>query len=109
MIAAALLALLSLWLTQSLWLPGWFTSHDGVTHLARLAQYLTLLSDGQIPPRFSGTLLGHLGYPIFVFSYHLPFMLGSVFSALGFNLTNSLKLVFGLSFFWSGLGMYLLL
>ncbi|HKZ35269.1 MAG TPA: hypothetical protein VJ242_01010 [Patescibacteria group bacterium] len=103
------LTLLSLWLTQSLWLPGWFTSHDGVTHLARLAQYLTLLADGQIPPRFAGTLLGHLGYPVFVFSYHLPFMIGSVFSFLGFNLTNSLKLVFGLSVFWSGLGMYLLL
>ncbi len=109
MIPVLLLALLSLWLTQSLWLPGWFTSHDGVTHLARLAQYLTLLGDGQIPPRFAGTLLGHLGYPIFVFSYHLPFMLGSFFSFWGFNLTNSLKLVFGLSFFWSGLGMYFLL
>ena len=109
MIPVLLLTLLSLWLTQSLWLPGWFTSHDGASHLARLAQYLTLLKDGQIPPRFSATLLGHLGYPIFVFSYHLPFMLGSMFNSFGFNLTNSLKLVFGLSFFWSGWGMYLLL
>ena len=109
MIPVLALALLSLWLTQSLWLSGWFTSHDGASHLARLAQYLTLLADGQIPPRFSATLLGHLGYPIFVFSYHLPFMLGSLFHFFGFNLTNSLKLVFGLSFFWSGWGMYLLL
>lgn len=109
MIAVLLLTIISLWLTQALWQPGWFTSHDGAGHLARLAQYLTLLADGQIPPRFSGTLLGHLGYPIFVFSYHLPFMLGSIFSSLGFNLTNSLKLVFGLSLWWSGLGMYLLL
>jgi hypothetical protein len=109
MIAVLLLTFLSLWLTQTLWLPGWFTSHDGVSHLARLAQYLVLLGDGQLPPRFSTTLLGHLGYPIFVFSYHLPFMLGSLFNALGFNLTNSLKLVFGLSLWWSGIGMYLLL
>ncbi|MDZ4229063.1 MAG: hypothetical protein U1C50_02305 [Patescibacteria group bacterium] len=109
MIPVLLLTLLSLWLTQSLWLPGWFTSHDGTSHLARLAQYLTLLTDGQIPPRFAATLLGHLGYPIFVFSYHLPFMLGSLFNLLGFNLTNSLKLVFGLSLLWSGWGMYLLL
>lgn len=109
MITVLLLTLVSLWLTRSLWLSGWFTSHDGASHLARLAQYLTLLADGQIPPRFSGTLLGHLGYPIFVFSYHLPFILGSLFSALGFNLTNSLKLVFGLSLWWSGLGMYWLL
>ena len=109
MIAVFLLGLVSLWLTQSLWQPGWFTSHDGVAHLARLAQYLTLLADGQFPPRYSGTLLGHLGYPIFVFSYHLPFILGSLFHYIGFNLTNSLKLVFGLSLFWSGWGMYLLL
>ncbi len=109
MIVVFFLVLVSLWLTQSLWQSGFFTSHDGVSHLARLAQYLTLLADGQIPPRYSGTLLGHLGYPIFVFSYHLPFMLGSVFNFLGFNLTNSLKLVFGLSLFWSGLGMYWLL
>ena len=109
MIVFLLLSAVSLYLTQSLWPPGWFTSHDGVTHLARLAQYLTLLADGQFPPRFAGTLLGHLGYPIFVFSYHLPFMLGSVFNFLGFNLTNSLKLVFGLSLLCSGWGMYLLL
>jgi hypothetical protein len=109
MIVGLLLALISLWLTQSLWQPGWFTSHDGVSHLARLGQYVTLLTDGQIPPRYSGLLLGRLGYPIFVFSYHLPFILGSVFNFLGFNLMNSLKLVFGLSLFWSGWGMYLLL
>src|SRR3989338_7418769 len=109
MIAAWLLTLTSLWLTQSLGLPGWFTSHDGTSHLVRLAQYLALLADGQFPPRFSTTLLGHLGYPIFIFSYHLPFMLGSLFSGLGFNLTNSLKLVFGLSLWWSALGMYFLL
>lgn len=109
MIVFLLLSLVSLYLTQSLWPTGWFTSHDGATHLVRLAQYLTLLGDGQLPPRFAGTLLGHLGYPIFVFSYHLPFMLGSFFSGLGFNLTNSLKLVFGLNLWWSGLGMYLLL
>lgn len=109
MIAVLLLTIISLWLTQALWQPGWFTSHDGAGHLVRLAQYLTLLADGQIPPRFSGTLLGHLGYPIFVFSYPLPFILGSFFSGLGFSLTNSLKLVFGLSLWWSGLGMYLLL
>lgn len=109
MIAVLLLTLVSLWLTQSLWQPGWFTSHDGATHLARLSQYLTLLQDGQVPPRFSGTLLGHLGYPIFVFSYPLPFMIGSVFNFIGFSLVESLKLVFGLSLWWSGLGMYLLL
>lgn len=82
---------------------------DAVFVAVWLVQYLILLADGQIPPRFSLMLLGHLGYPIFVFSYHLPFILGSLFSALGFNLTNSLKLVFGLSLWWSGLGMYLLL
>ena len=80
-----------------MWLPGVFASHDGTSHLVRLAQYLPLLADGQFPPRFATILLGHLGYPIFIFSYHLPFMLGSLFSGLGFNLTNSLKLVFGLS------------
>lgn len=109
MTVGLLLGLISLWLTRALWQPGFFTSHDGFSHLSRLAQYLTLLADGQFPPRFSGSLLGGLGYPIFIFSYQLPFILGSIFSAVGFNLTNSLKLVFGLSLFWSGLGMYLFL
>lgn len=109
MIFGFVLTLTVLWMTQALWQPGWFTSHDGASHLVRLAQYLTLLGDGQIPPRFAGTLLGNLGYPIFIFSYPLPFMLGSFFHALGFSLFGSLKLVFGLSLWWSGVGMYLLL
>lgn len=109
MTAILLLTLASLWLTQDLWQPGWFSSHDGWSHLSRLAQYLTLLKDGQFPPRFSGTLLGHLGYPIFVFSYQLPFIWGSFFSFLGFSLPGALKLVFGLSLWWSAVGMYLLL
>lgn len=100
---------LGIWAMKALLLPDFFTSHDGPSHLSRLAQYLTALRDGQLPPRWSGSLYGMLGYPIFVYSYHLPFAIGSLFYALGANLHQSIELVLGLGYLVSGLGMYMFL
>jgi len=97
---------LGLWGIKALFQPGFYTSHDGFSHLPRLAQYIELLRDGQIPPRWSGSLNGRLGYPIFVYSYHLPFLIGSWFYSMGLSLVSSLKAVFGLSFIVSGIGAY---
>lgn len=92
---------------KALWLPDFYTSHDGPSHLSKLAQYITLLREGQFPPRWSSSLNGTLGYPVFVFSYHLPFAVGSLFYLIGASLSQALEAVLGLSYILSGIGAYL--
>ena len=100
---------LGIWAVRALFAPEFFTSHDGPAHISRLAQYITLLGDGQFPPRWSATLNGKLGYPLFVYSYHIPYLAGSLFYQLGAKLFQSVELVLGLSYVVSGIGMYFLL
>src|SRR4030042_6949816 len=101
-----LLILVSLPALKALAGSGFYTSHDGFEHLPRLAQYISALKEGQIPPRWAGTLVGRLGSPLFVYSYQLPYILGSLPYFAGFSLPASLKLVFGLSFVISGIGTF---
>ena len=83
---------LGIWAVRALFAPEFFTSHDGPAHISRLAQYITLLGDGQFPPRWSATLNGKLGYPLFVYSYHIPYLAGSLFYQLGAKLFQSVEL-----------------
>lgn len=87
---------------------GFYTSHDGETHIARIANYYLALKDGQIPPRWAGNLNFGAGSPIFVYIYPLPYFLGVILHFLGFSFVDSFKLIttagYGLSgifmFFW---------
>ena len=88
---------------------AFYTSHDGYTHTARIAQYYQALKDGQLPPRWAGTLNNGFGSPIFVFSYHLPYILGSFLHAIGFSYVVSFKLLIGGSLLISGIFMFLFL
>lgn len=101
------LTIFSIIALKSLALPGFYTSHDGETHVARIAQYYLALSDGQIPPRWAKTLHGGLGSPIFVYIYPLPYLLGSLVHALGASFTNSFKILIATSFVLSGIFAYL--
>jgi len=103
------IVLISLFGLKALFAPGFYTSHDGISHLSRIAQYTTAIKEGQIPPRWAGTLNGHLGYPVFVYSYHLPYILGSAIHMIGFSLNSTLKILIGLSYVFSGVGMYFFL
>lgn len=68
-----------------------------------------LLSEGQFPPRWSGELNNGYGYPLFLFNYPLPPLIGEVFHKLGFNYLDSVKAILFLSLVLSTLGMYLFL
>ncbi len=84
-----------------------YTSHDGFTHTARIAAYNKILNDRQFPPRWAADLNGTLGSPIFVYSYSLPYFLGSVIHNAGFPYQDSFRMVMGLSFILGSIGMYL--
>lgn len=87
--------------------PGFYTSHDGETHTARIAQYYLALKDGQIPPRFAPNLYAGLGSPIFIYIYPLPYLLGAKLHFLGFSYIASFKILAALSFIFSGFFAYL--
>lgn len=85
---------------------GFYTSHDGELHLARIAAYTQALKQGQFPVRWAANLNYSYGYPIFNFVYPLPYLLASGFNLVGLGLATSLKLVLGLSLILSAIFMY---
>lgn len=87
--------------------PGLPITHDGQDHLARIANFYQNLSEGNIIPRWAGNLNWGFGHPILMFLYPFPSYITSFFHFLGFSLTDSLKLVFGITFIASGIAMYL--
>lgn len=94
---------------KSLLIPGAYTSHDLTHHVIRQINMDKLLSEGQFPLRWSADLNNGYGYPLFLFNYPLPALVGEVFHKLGFNFVDSVKAVLFLSMLVSILGMYLFL
>ncbi|MDP2633027.1 MAG: hypothetical protein Q8P25_04900 [Candidatus Curtissbacteria bacterium] len=97
------LLFLSVPATFDLTTPGFYTSHDGETHTARIAQYFQSLGDGQLPPRIAPTLYNGYGSPIFTYIYPLPYVLGSFVHFLHFSYTDSFKILMISGFITSGL------
>lgn len=82
-------------------------THDGQDHVARIANFYQSLSEGILIPRWGGNLNWGYGHPVMMFLYPLPSYLASLFHFLGLSLVDSVKMVFGLGFILSGIGMYL--
>lgn len=106
-LAIAALVILSLPALKNLAFDGFYTSHDGENHTARIAQYYLALKDGQIPPRFAGSFYNGLGSPIFVYIYPLPYLVGSLIHLVGVSYADTLKTLMALSFIISGIFSYL--
>lgn len=93
--------------TKALFHPGLYTAHDIWHQVVRLYYYSQAISDGQFPPYWIGQLANGFGYPLFFFSYHLPWLIGEVFIKSGFNIFDTIKSLFFLSYLASGITMYL--
>ena len=87
---------------------GFFVTDDGEWMVIRLTDFHRSFVSGQIPVRWGARLNYSFGYPVFNFLYPLSLYIGEVFYLLGFSAVNSIKAVFALSFFASGVSMYLL-
>lgn len=92
---------------KALFHPGLFTAHDIWHQVVRLHYYYQAINDGQLPPYWVGQLANSFGYPLFNFSYHLPWIIGGLFMRLGIDFSTSLKFLFILSYLLSGITMYL--
>lgn len=104
-----LLLLFTIPAVKSLLIPGGFTSHDLTHHIIRQISMDKLLSEGQFPPRWSADLNNGYGYPVFLFNYPLPALVGEIFHKLGLGFVDSVKAVLFFSMIISILGMYLFL
>lgn len=104
-----LLLLFTIPAVKSLFIPGGFTAHDLTHHVVRQISMDKLLSEGQFPPRWSGDLAYGYGYPVFLFNYPFPAIIGQIFHLVGFNFVDSIKAVLFSSMILSVLGMYLFL
>src|SRR3989338_10790443 len=98
--------IISLFALRDLWGEGFYTSHDGSHQVARLYYFDKLLRDGQVPPRWVSELQNGYGYPLFIFSYQLPWFIAEPLYVAGFSIFDSIKLTFLIGFFLSGLSMY---
>lgn len=106
-LAAIAFLVFSVFALKSLAKDGFYTSHDGETHIARIAQYWQGLVDGQIPPRHAATFYNGFGSPIFVYIYPLPYLTGSLIHFLGFSFDDSFKILMAAGFVLSGFFCYL--
>jgi len=99
--------------------PGYFSMMDNM-HVFRLDQFDKCLKDGQIPCRFIKDGGMGYGYPLFNYYSPLTYTIAEFFHLAGFNLINSLKIVFALchiigifgmfffaSLFWGKLGGFI--
>ncbi len=107
LLITAILIVFSIFALRALLHPGFYTSHDGWHIVARLYHFDQALRDGQFPVRWSGQLLGGFGYPLFIFSYQLPWFFAEPLVLSGLDIFTSLKLVFLITYCISGLTMYL--
>lgn len=95
-------------ITKPFFRPGYFPTHDGEWAVVRMGEMGRELKDLQIPPRWADNLNHGYGYPLFNFTYPSPFYLGSILRAVNIGLVDSVKIIFVLSVFISGLFMFLL-
>jgi hypothetical protein len=102
----AIILISSLYLIPLFFSP-FYTSHDSEAHVARFAAYYSAFQDGQIIPRWAGSLNFNYGTPVFIFYYPLPGYLASILHLSGINLENSFKLLIALSFIGAPLTFYL--
>lgn len=106
-ICLILILLFSFWGMKSLFHPGLFTAHDMWHQVVRLYYYYQGINDGQFPTYWVGQLANGFGYPLFFFSYPLPWLVGVPLIKLGFDIPTAIKALFFLSYLGSGITMYL--
>ncbi|MEK7580952.1 MAG: 6-pyruvoyl-tetrahydropterin synthase-related protein [Patescibacteria group bacterium] len=85
---------------------SFFESHDGEWMIIRFSAFHQALVSGQFPVRYVDRLNNNYGYPVLNFLYPLPFYLAEIPKLLGFNFTNSIKIIFAVSTLVSTLAMF---
>lgn len=102
-----ILIILTFFSIRFLFANGFYTFSDE-SHLANFYEMIRAVKGGQFPPRWAPDFSYNYGYPFFDFNYVFPYYVGLPSYFLGWNLVDSLKIVFGLSMFLSVISFYFL-
>ena len=86
--------------------PRLYSAHDIWHQVARLYHYSQAIFAGDFFPTWIANLANGFGYPLFIFSYHAPWLLGTVFMLFGVSLFTTIKLLFFCSYLAAGISMY---
>lgn len=101
-----LVILISLLPLVSILRPGSYESGDLSRHAMVGMSFFQSLIERDFHPIWSRDLNATYGYPLFMFTYLLPYYAISFFHVLGFGFLNSTKLVLAFSFTLSGVGVF---
>lgn len=93
-----LLILILVPLLMPIFQKGVYKSHDGDQLIGGIASMYQALSDGQFPPRWSGTFNYSFGSPHLLFYYPLGSYLGALLHFSGFSFQDAYKILIALSF-----------
>ncbi len=83
-----ILAFISIFFSFPLFL-GNYQSHDQTSHLARIAEYAKVISEGQLLPRWAGNLNFGYGTPLFIIYYPLAGYISGLLHLVGFSIETS--------------------
>lgn len=86
---------------------GTYQSGDLSNHAEYLRAFYQNLSFGILIPRWAADFCAGNGCPTFLFSYVLPYYLGSILHFFNFSYLDSIKIIYAGSFIGSGIAMYL--
>jgi hypothetical protein len=101
------ITVIGLLLVSSIFYPGWYTAHDGIFHIYRTEEALSMLKAGQFPLRWAGNFDQGFGIPLFTFIYPLPYYITSVFSYFVSSII-AVKILTVIAYLSGGLGIYTL-
>lgn len=99
--------LISLPLIHFYALPGFPQTQDGTWAIIRQAEMHREIKDLQFPPRWAGYLNHGFGYPLFLFTYPLPYLVGELVHLAGLGVVDTVKLLFIATTLGSALSMFL--
>lgn len=91
----------------SIWRIGTYASGDLSLHVMRTMSFYHILFQEHILPSWTPEFNVGFGDPHFLFSYFLPYFLGSLFHAAGISFLASIKLLLSLSYVLSGVFFFL--
>lgn len=102
-----LLLLISILPLISILRAGVYQSGDFTINVYKTMALYSALSDKVFLPGWAESLNATYGYPLFIFTYPLPYYTAALFHFIGFSFINSIKLLLISSFILSGVAMYL--
>jgi len=100
-----LVAIVGVFLISSIFHTGWYASHDGIFHIYRTEEALSMLKLGQFPLRWAGDFDQGFGIPLFTFVYPLPYYITSVISYFISSIW-AVKILTILAYLSGGIGIY---